>query len=73
VNAVGRSESTARTTINDRIHNVTWGFGADGGDFVCECERSSCSEKVWMKPSEYVRLRDRGDSVYAPGHDDAAA
>ena len=70
--ADGRSQSNSRT-INDRIHNVMWGLGAEGGAFVCECEGSSCSEKVWMKPAEYIRLCDRGEFVYAPGHDGTAA
>ena len=54
---------------NDRIYNVLWAFGAEHGAFVCECERSSCAEEVAMTPSDYVRLRDRGEIVWAPGHD----
>jgi hypothetical protein len=44
------------------------GFAADNGEFLCECEGSSCIEEVPMRLSEYVRLRDREEFVYAPGH-----
>jgi hypothetical protein len=54
---------------NDRIHDALWGTEAEDGLFLCECGRSSCTEKVEMTCSEYVRLRDRGELVYAPRHD----
>lgn len=56
--------------VNDRVYQVLLGFAADDGDFLCECEGSSCIEEVSMRLSEYVRLRDREEFVYAPGHDD---
>jgi hypothetical protein len=55
--------------VNDRIYNTLWAFGAEDGAFACECERSSCAEEVVITPPEYVRLRDRGEIVTAPGHD----
>jgi hypothetical protein len=55
--------------VNDRVYQVLLGFAADDGEFLCECERSSCVEEVSMRLSEYVRLRDREEFVYAPGHD----
>jgi hypothetical protein len=54
--------------VNDRVYQALLGFAADNGDFLCECEGSSCSEEVPMKLAEYVRLRDREEFVYAPGH-----
>jgi hypothetical protein len=54
---------------NDRIFNALWALGEEGGTFICECERSACAEEVAMTPSEYVRLRDRGEIVIAPGHE----
>jgi len=54
---------------NDRIYDVLWGVEAEEGSFLCECNRSSCTEEVVMTPDEYVRLRDREDLVYAPGHE----
>jgi len=55
--------------VNDRIYNVLWGFAAEDGAFLCECRGSSCTVEVLMTPSEYVRLRDRREIVYALGHD----
>ena len=57
--------------VNDHIYNVLWGTVAEEGAFLCECRGSSCATEVVMTPSKYVRLRDRGELVYAPGHDDA--
>ena len=54
---------------NDRIYDVLWGVEAEEGSFLWECNRSSCTEEVVMTPDEYVRLRDREDLVYAPGHE----
>ena len=55
-------------SVNDRIYDALWAFGAEDGAFVCECERSSCADEVVMTPSEYVCLRDRGEIITAPGH-----
>jgi hypothetical protein len=55
--------------VNDRVYQVLLGFAVDDGAFLCECEGSSCVEEVSMRLSEYVRLRDREEFVYAPGHD----
>ncbi len=55
---------------NDRIYNELWGFGAPDGAFICEC-KNSCTVEIVMAPSEYVRLRDLGEVVYALGHDTA--
>jgi hypothetical protein len=57
---------------NDHIYNVLWGVAGDDGAFLCECSGSSCAVEVVMTPPEYVRLRDRGELVYAPGHDGAS-
>lgn len=62
-------EQSATRAANDRIHGGMWAIGAEGGAFLCECTRPSCSERVTMTPSEYVRLRDRDEHVYAGGHD----
>jgi hypothetical protein len=53
---------------NDRVYNLLWGFETEEGSFLCECSRPACGDQVAMNGSEYVRLRDRGESVYAPGH-----
>lgn len=57
---------------NDHTYNVLWGVAGEDGVFLCECSGSSCTVDVVMTPSAYVHLRDRGELVYAPGHDDAS-
>jgi hypothetical protein len=69
VEADGTKQSVSRL-VNDRVYQVLLRFAADDGDFLCECEGSYCIEEVRMRLSEYVRLRDREEFVYAPGHDD---
>ena len=64
-----RHQSGSRNA-NDHIYNVIWGFAAKDGVFLCECG-DSCAVEVLMTSSEYVGLRDRGELVYAPGHDGA--
>jgi hypothetical protein len=63
-----REQGVARIA-NDRTYCVMWAIEAEGGAFLCECNRSSCSERITMTPSEYVRLRDRHEGIYASGHD----
>ena len=67
----GPKISAERVVANDHIYNAQWGVEGDGGAFVCECGDSPCPEVVAMTSSEYVRLRDRGEQVYAPGHSGA--
>jgi hypothetical protein len=64
----GNTQNVSRV-VNDRAYEVLLRFAAEDGEFLCECERSACVEEVSMKLSEYVRLRDREELVYAPGHD----
>lgn len=66
-----RQKQGVPRVVNDHIYNALWGVAAEEGVFVCECAGSSCPVVVPMTPSEYVRLRDRGELVYAPGHDSA--
>ena len=63
-------EQNVSWTANDHIYNELWGFGARDGAFLCEC-MDSCAVEVLMTPSEYVRMRDRRELVYAPGHGNA--
>ena len=58
--------------VNDHIYNALWGVNADEGAFLCECGTSPCPEVVQMTSAEYVRLRDRGESVFASGHGGAS-
>jgi hypothetical protein len=65
------TDGASQKAVNDHIYNVSWGIVAEEGAFLCECSSSSCAAEVPMTPSKYVRLRDRGELVYAPGHGDA--
>ena len=67
----GNRNLSAARAVNDHIYNVLWATVAEEGAFLCECGGSSCATDVRMTPSKYVRLRARGEFVYAPGHDDA--
>lgn len=57
--------------VNEHLYNAMWGVAAEEGPFFCECGDSFCPAVVLMTPSEYVRLRDRRELVYAAGHDEA--
>jgi hypothetical protein len=61
-------EPNGHRVVNDHIYNASWGVNADVGAFLCECGSSPCPEVVPMTSAEYVRLRDRGEAVCAPGH-----
>jgi hypothetical protein len=60
---------SAAQILNDRTYSAVWAVGAEGGAFLCECNRPSCSERIAMTHSEYLSLRDRHELVYASGHD----
>lgn len=60
------AEDSVRTA-NDRIYNQLRGLAEPGGSFMCEC-RTFCTDEVQMELSEYMRLRDQGETLYAPGH-----
>ena len=54
---------------NDHTFDVLWGTDAESGVFLCECKGQVCTEVVPMTVSEFTRLRDRHEFVYAPGHE----
>jgi hypothetical protein len=66
---IGSERQGVVQLANDRAYSLMWALGAESGTFVCECDRASCSEGIAMTPSEYVRLRDRQEHVFAEGHD----
>ena len=67
MDANSQKQSVSRVA-NDRTYNLLWAVAAEGGAFLCECSRSSCTERIPMTPSEYVRLRERHEYVFADGH-----
>jgi hypothetical protein len=42
-------------------------------EFVCECERPDCNERVILSPAEFEGIKARRDLVVAPGHEESAA
>lgn len=66
-------KSAVSEVPNDHVYNVLWGVAAVDGSFSCECSGSSCRSSVTMTPAEYVRARDRGELIFAPGHHGAIA
>ena len=65
-------QQSASPDGNDHLYNVLWGLAAEEGAFLCECS-DSCAVKVQLTPSEYAGLRDKGEILYAPGHNGAIA
>jgi hypothetical protein len=63
-----QKQSVSRNA-NERTYNLLWAVAAEGGAFLCECSRLSCTERIPMTPSEYVRLRGRHEYVFAEGHE----
>lgn len=51
------SAYAAETNLRDQV----W-------DFICECGRPGCQERVSLPLSEYEALRRSGDPVLAEGH-----
>ena len=66
--AESQKQSVSRTA-NDRTYNLLWAVAAEGEAFLCECSRFSCTERIALTPSEYVRLRERHEYVFANGHE----
>ena len=62
------AEDSVRTA-NDRIYNRLWCRGEPGGSFMCECN-TFCTDEVQMELSEYLRVGNRGETLYARGHGD---
>jgi hypothetical protein len=49
--------------VNDRIYEILESFGAEDGNFVCECGTEACAEPVKITLREYAAFRSRD---YAP-------
>src|SRR5581483_12153484 len=57
--------------VNGRIHEIATGLSGTSGvnwDFVCECGQPDCAETVTLASAAYSTLRDRSESILAPGH-----
>jgi hypothetical protein len=61
--------------VNHHIREVLWGFDSSHGEFLCECERMGCTERIAMTVSDYDALRggQNGAKLLAPQHDGAVS
>ena len=64
-------ESVFRT-INENIIRVATKLGGrDSYQFICECSRIGCIERIGLTVTEYHRVRQDGTHfILAPGHED---
>ena len=58
--------------VNERVRELNDQFGAaDHIEFVCECARLDCTERVGMSKAEYEQVRaDGARFAVVPGHED---
>jgi hypothetical protein len=58
--------------VNERVRELNEQFGADDTiEFVCECARLECTERVSMTKAEYEQVRaDGARFAVVPGHED---
>lgn len=52
--------------VNDRTFSSLRGFGAEKGDFACECGGEGCRERVELLVIEYAARDDQ--PLLAPAH-----
>jgi hypothetical protein len=63
-----RPHSTLMHEVNERLHTFFANHGSEDGDFVCECDQTSCFETIQMTLREYA-ARPEGQPLLAPGHE----
>ena len=63
----GENEAAFRA-VNERVEQLT---ECAEGEFVCECVRLDCAERLIVPVEEYERARSHGDRfIVAAGHED---
>jgi len=70
--ALAKNEELFRN-VNERIEEVSTGVPRDQPllDFLCECDRDGCEEKVQAARAEYEAVRARPTQfIVLPGHED---
>lgn len=66
--AIAAARALARE-VNRQIERVALRFESREGDFLCECGRADCSERLRLEISEYDAIRTAGRFVAVPGHE----
>jgi hypothetical protein len=72
IDALAKNEELFRN-VNERIEEVSAGVPRDQPlmDFLCECDRNGCEEKVQAARAEYEAVRARPTQfIVVPGHED---
>jgi diaminopimelate decarboxylase len=65
---ITRNEALFRA-VNERIEDLSHGVGDDRVEFLCECGRESCEERILLSSGEFERAHKEDDRfVLAPGH-----
>jgi hypothetical protein len=64
-------------SLNEQIRRLTEELGdaqqPETWEFVCECSRLKCGERLVLSPGDYEAIRvDAARFLVAPGHDDAS-
>ena len=70
--ALAKNEELFRN-VNERIEEVSFGIPREETllEFLCECDRTGCEEKVRAARSEYEAIRSEPTQfVVLPGHED---
>ena len=59
--------------VNERIAENAQRFDSGSTEFICECNDSTCSERIEVSLEEYERVRADGTRfLLAPGHGDGS-
>jgi hypothetical protein len=67
-----RTESAFRE-VNEHIAENAQRFDSGSTEFICECDNSSCSERIEITLDDYERVRSDGTRfLLAPGHGDGS-
>jgi len=63
-----RNEALVRS-VNERMEELSHGVGDDRVEFLCECGRDGCEERVRMTAGDFEGIHDEDDRfALAPGH-----
>jgi hypothetical protein len=73
-----REEGLANTEVlfrevNESIEELSVGLGGDNYEFICECSRIECADRVTLSRRDYERVRAEGTRFFVvPGHEDVS-
>lgn len=57
-------------SVNEEIEQLALSLGGDGYEFICECSKRGCFERVLLSRCEYEHVRAEGVRFFVvPGHE----